>query len=161
MDGKNMEVLFLEHFIGATPNAAKCTLLNPEVLKFYLLKKSNKLRVLATDPLQIENKALGYNMRYQLDSFVYYYNTDINLYRGYCLYTEMEGNDSLKKAWAANRSKAYYGSKLHFMRSYYDSTLTEDGYVIDLLDENNATKFNKVTMCMIHCITRAWIAPMK
>jgi hypothetical protein len=54
---------FLENFIGSTPNAARCTLMNPEVLKFYLLKKSNKLRVLATDPLQIENKALGYNMR--------------------------------------------------------------------------------------------------
>jgi hypothetical protein len=135
---------FLENFIGTTPNAAKCTLLNPEVLKFYLLKKSNKLRVLATDPLQIENKALGYNMRYQLDSFVYYYNSGLNLYRGYCLYTEMDGNDSLKKEWFAGRSRAYYGSKLHFMRSYYDSTLTEDGYVIDLLDENNAAKFNKV-----------------
>ena len=27
---------FLQHFIGATPYAAKCSLLNPEVLKFYL-----------------------------------------------------------------------------------------------------------------------------
>jgi hypothetical protein len=136
---------FLEYFIGTTPNAAKCTLMNPEVLKFYLLKKSNKLRVLAAEPLQIENKALGYNLRYQLDSFVYHYNTDINLYRGYCLYTEMEGNDSLKAVWTANRNKAYYGSKLQFMRSYYDSTLIEDGFVIDMLDENNAAKFNKVT----------------
>jgi hypothetical protein len=136
---------FLEHFIGSTPNAAKCTLLNPEALKFYLLKKSNKLRVLATEPLQIENKAFGYSMRYQLDSFLYYYNTDINLYRGFCLYSEMEGSDSLKKAWFINRSNAYYGSKLHFMRSYYDSTLSDDGFVIDLLDENNATKFNRVT----------------
>jgi hypothetical protein len=136
---------FLDHFIGATPNAAKCVLMNPEVLKFYFLKKSNKLRVLATEPLQLENKALGYTMRYQLDSFMYHYNTDINLYRGYCLYSEMEGNDSLKKAWYFNRRNAYYGSKLQFMRSYYDSTLTEDGFVIDLLDENNATKFNRVT----------------
>ncbi len=62
---------FVEHFIGNTPNAAKTTLLNPEVLKFYFLKRSNKLRVLATEPLQIENKALGYNLRYQLDSFIY------------------------------------------------------------------------------------------
>jgi hypothetical protein len=135
---------FLEHFIGATPNAAKCALLNPEVLKFYFLKRSNKLRVLATDPLQIENMALGYNMRYQLDSFIYYYNTDINLYRGYCLYTEMEAGDSLKKIWTAGRNKAYYGSKLHFMRSYYDSTVAEDGFIIDMLDENNVTKFNRV-----------------
>src|SRR5688572_15650407 len=61
---------FIEHFIGNTPNAAKTILLNPEVLKFYFLKKSNKLRVLATEPLQIENKSLGYNLRYQLDSFI-------------------------------------------------------------------------------------------
>ena len=135
---------FLEHFIGVTPNAAKTTLLNPEVLKFYLLKKSNKLRVLATEPLQIQNNALGYNLRYQLDSFIYFYNTNINSYRGFCLYTEMEGEDSLKKVWATNREKAYYGSKLHFMRSYYDSTLVEEGFIIDMLDEVNDKKFNSI-----------------
>jgi len=100
---------------------------------------------LATEPLQISNQALGYDLRYQLDSFVYYYNTDINSYRGYCLYAEKDGNDSLKKLWTANRNKAYYGSKLQFMRSYYDSTLFEDGWTIDMLDENNSNKFNKVT----------------
>ena len=95
--------------------------------------------------VQIANKALGYNIRYLLDSFVYYYNTNINSYRGFCLYTEMEGNDSLKRVWSMARSKAYYGSKLHFMRSYYDSTLLEDGWAIDMIDENNDQKFNKVT----------------
>ncbi|HLG39552.1 MAG TPA: hypothetical protein VI461_07780, partial [Chitinophagaceae bacterium] len=61
-----------------------------------------------------------------------------------CLYTEMEGGDSLKRAWTMNRNKSYDGSKLQFMRSYYDSTLTEDGFVVDMLDENNAAKFIKV-----------------
>jgi len=136
---------FIEHFIGNTPNAAKTTLLNPEVLKFYLLKKSNKLRVLATDPLQIENKALGYHLRYQLDSFIYHYNTNINSYRGFCLYSELEADDSLKKVWVSNREKAYYGSKLHFMRSYYDSAVADEGFIIDMLDEGNDKKFNKVT----------------
>jgi hypothetical protein len=135
---------FLEHFIGTTPNAASTTLKNPEVLKFYFLKKSNKLRVLAAEPLEIDNAALGYKLRYQLDSFIYFYNTDINSYRGFCLFAEMEGEDSLKKIWAANRQKAYYGSKLHFMRSYYDSTLVEDAWTIDMLDENSTTKFTRV-----------------
>lgn len=135
---------FTKNFIGATPNAAQCVLANPEVLKFYFYKKTNRLKVLATDALQISNKALGYNLRYQLDSFVFYYNTNINSYRGYCLYTEMEGNDSLKKVWAANRLKTYEGSKLHFLRSYYDSTVVEDGWIVDMLDENNDKKFNKV-----------------
>lgn len=135
---------FFENFIGATPNAAKCTLLNPEVLKFYYYKRSNKLKVLATDALLISNTGLGYNMRYQLDSFVYYYTTNINSYRGYCLYTEMEGSDSLKNVWAKARVNAYNGSKLQFMRSYYDSTLKEDGWIIDMLDEQDDKKFNKV-----------------
>ena len=135
---------FVKNFIGATPNAGQCILSNPEVLKFYFYKRSNRLKVLATEPLQVANNALGYNLRYQLDSFVYYYSTNINTYRGYCLYTEMEGDDSLKKAWAVNRSKAYDGSKLQFMRSYYDSTLLEDGWIVDMLDEKNEKKFNKV-----------------
>jgi hypothetical protein len=135
---------FTKNFIGSTPNAAQCVLNNPEVLKFFFYKKSNRLKVLATEALQISNNALGYNLRYQLDSFVYYYNTDINSYRGYCLYTEMEGTDSLKKTWKTNRVKTYQGSKLHFMRSYYDSTVLEDGWIVDMLDENNDKKFNKV-----------------
>jgi CarboxypepD_reg-like domain len=135
---------FLKNFIGATPNAGQCVLTNPEVLKFYFYKRSNRLKVLATDAIQITNKALGYNLRYQLDSFVYFYTTNINSYRGYCLFTEMQGEDSVKKIWTANRSKAYEGSKLHFMRSYYDSTVVQDGWIIDMLDENDDKKFNKV-----------------
>jgi len=136
---------FVKNFIGGTPNAGKTVLLNPEVLKFYYYKRSNKLKVLATDAIQIANNALGYNLNYQLDSFVYYYTTNVNSYRGSCLFTEMEGGDSLKKAWTLARKKAYEGSKLHFMRSYYDSTVLEDGWIIDMLDEDNDKHFSKIT----------------
>jgi len=136
---------FLSNFIGSTPNSAHCTLQNPEALKFYFYKKSNRLKVLATEPLRIQNDALGYHLNYQLDSFVYYYGSNSSLYRGYCLFSEMDGGDSLKTVWAAARKKAYLGSRLHFMRSYYDSTLAEEGWIIDLLDEQNDRKFNKVT----------------
>ncbi|HSU29513.1 MAG TPA: carboxypeptidase-like regulatory domain-containing protein [Chitinophagaceae bacterium] len=135
---------FIKNFIGATPNAAKTSLLNHDVLKFYYYKRSNKLKVLAAEPILIDNQALGYHLRYELDSFVYYYNTDITTYRGYCLFSDMEGPDSLRKKWTDNRKKTYLGSKLQFMRSYYDSTLTEDGFEISLLDEDNPNKFNKV-----------------
>jgi hypothetical protein len=136
---------FKQHFIGTTPNALTCELLNPQALKFFFYKKSNRLKVLATEPLQIANLALGYQLRYQLDSFVYWYSTNINTYRGYCLYTEMDGVDSVKKIWAANRANAYRGSKLQFMRSVYDSTIVEDGWIIDMLDEKNDKKFNKIS----------------
>ena len=135
---------FIENFIGATPNAAGCKIENPEVLKFYYLKRSDKIRVLATEPIAITNKALGYNLRYLLDSFVYYNKTNISTYRGFCLFTEMEGTDIEKKKWADNRKKAYNGSVLQFARSYYDSTLAADGWLISMLDETDVTKFDPV-----------------
>jgi hypothetical protein len=135
---------FLENFIGSTANARKTNLENPEVLKFYFSRRNNKLRVLATEPLRISNKALGYKLAYQLDSFIYHYNNKLNSYRGYCFFTEMEGDDSLRAIWAKAREQAYEGSKLQFLRSYYDSTLIEDGWIVDLLDEKNDKKFVKI-----------------
>jgi hypothetical protein len=101
--------------------------------------------VLATEPLQIANKSLGYNLRYQLDSFVYHYKTNINSYRGNCLYTEMEGDTAQQRVWKEARKGAYYGSRLHFLRSYYDSTLKQDGFTVDILSDDNATKFNRLS----------------
>ena len=129
---------FLQHFIGATPFADSVTLLNPEVLKFYFVKRTNKLKVLATEPLQIQNRALGYNLRYSLDSFVHFNNTNINSYRGLCLFTPMEGSAEQVAQWEENRKKAYYGSRLHFLRAYYDSTLKEEGFNVDILSTRDA-----------------------
>lgn len=133
---------FLENFIGSTPNALQCTLQNPEAVHFYFYKKSDKLKVLATESIIISNMALGYTLRYQLDSFMYYYKTDVSSYRGYCFFSEMDSNFSQLRIWSANRKKAYEGSKLQFMRSYYDSTLAEDNYEISMLDSLNDKKFN-------------------
>jgi len=133
---------FLENFIGSTPNALVCTLQNPDAVHFYYYKKSEKLKVLATEPIIISNMALGYNLRYQLDSFMYYYKTQVSSYRGYCFFSEMDSSFAQQRIWSANRKKAYDGSKLQFMRSYYDSTLNEDGYEIALLDSVNDKKFD-------------------
>ena len=135
---------FLDHFIGTTPLSDSCILLNPEVVEFYYYKRTDRLKVLATEPLQIANKSLGYNLRYQLDSFVYHYKTNINSYRGNCLYTEMEGDTAQQNVWKEARKQAYYGSRLHFLRSYYDSTLKQDGFTVDILSDDNATKFNRL-----------------
>jgi len=135
---------FLENFIGSTPNAQHCTLQNPEVVHFYYYKKSEKLKVLATEPIVISNMALGYNLRYQLDSFMYYYKTQVSSYRGYCFFSEMDSNFAQQRIWSANRKKAYDGSKLQFMRSYYDSTLNEDGYEIALLDSAYDKRFDAI-----------------
>jgi len=136
---------FLKHFIGATPFADSCTLLNPTTLKFLYFKRTDRLKILAAEPLQIANRSLGYVLRYELDSFVYHFKTDMNSYRGLCLYTEMDGTPEEKQLWKKNREEAYYGSRLHFLRSYYDSTLKEDGFTVDLLSKTRANKFDRLS----------------
>jgi len=136
---------FVQHFIGVTPNADSCTLLNPEALKFLYFKFTDRLKVLATEPLQIQNRALGYTLRYELDSFVHRFNTDLNSYRGNCLYLPMEGDEAQQAVWKEARKNAYYGSQLHFLRSYYDSTLTKEGFTVDLYTTASRTKFGRLT----------------
>ena len=135
---------FLGYFLGSTPFSDSCTLLNPEALKFYYYKRSDKLKILAEEPLQISNRSLGYNLRYQLDSFVYHYKTNINSYRGNCLYTAMEGTYEEQTKWKKNRNAAYYGSRLHFLRSYYDSSLKKEGFTVDVLSKRDSKKFDRL-----------------
>lgn len=135
---------FVKHFIGATPAADSCTLLNPEALKFLYFKRADRLKVLATEPLQIENRSLGYRLRYELDSFVYFFKTDMNSYRGKCLFQQMEGEAAQQAVWAAARKDAYLGSRLHFLRSYYDSTLAKDGFTVDLATRSSKTGFGRL-----------------
>ena len=135
---------FLDNFIGTTPFASQTVLVNPEVLKFYYLRRSEKLKVLADSPLVILNNALGYTLRYNLDSFLFMYKTDICSYRGLGFYEEKTGTEDSIKFWKKNREKAYFGSRLHFMHSYFDSTLTDKGFIISLLDKENDKKFNKI-----------------
>lgn len=130
---------FIDHFIGATPFSKECLIQNKDVVKFYYYRRSDRLKVLATEPLIISNNALGYNLRYQLDSFVYYYKTDLSSYRGTCFFTEQLGTVSQAMTWKANREKAYFGSRMHFMRSYYDSTLKESGFTISSINDDKKT----------------------
>lgn len=135
---------FLDYFIGATSFSDSCVLQNPEALKFYFYKRSDKLKVLAEQPLLISNRSLGYNLRYQLDSFVFYNKTNINSYRGSCLYTAMEGTEEEQKQWKENRKAAYFGSRLHFLRSYYDSSLKEEGFTVDVLSTSDNNRFHRL-----------------
>jgi hypothetical protein len=99
---------------------------------------------LATEPLQISNDALGYDLRYQLDSFVYYYKNDISSYRGTCFFSEKPASPPQQLAWKTTRKKAYLGSRMHFMRSVFDSTLARDGFTVSMLDEEDNTKFLQI-----------------
>jgi CarboxypepD_reg-like domain len=134
---------FLDNFIGTTENASQCTIENKDVINFYFYKKRNKLKVKAKEDIIIVNQALGYKIRYQLDSFVNDYNTHISSYTGYPLFENLSGTPEQQQTWSKNRYRTYIGSRLHFMRSWYDSTLKDEGFLVETL---NAPGSDKGTM---------------
>jgi hypothetical protein len=132
---------FRDLFIGQSINSSSCTIQNPEVLHFFFSKKKNKLKVIAQENIIIQNKALGYSINYQLDSFTHEYASGITQFTGYPLFEEMKGTVEETQVWKENREKAYFGSLLHFMHAYYDSTLGASGFKIELINKtNNKTK---------------------
>lgn len=130
---------FSDHFIGTTPNSSSISIQNPEILKFYYTKnnKRHRLTVKTREDLIIVNYALGYKIRYQLDSFNYDYNTNISQYTGYPLFEEIDTTAEVKTSWIKNRARTYLGSRMHFMHSFYDSVLTEEGFIVEKLDDKN------------------------
>lgn len=133
---------FVEQFIGRTTNSRDCYIRNPEVLKFYNYRRTNRLKVVATEPLLVENRSLGYNIRYDLDSFTHDFKTSTSLYTGSPLFEEMtaaDPSDSIR--WNAARRKAYTGSLLHFMRSVYRKELTKDGFEVQFVMRNSDKEY--------------------
>ena len=129
---------FMENFIGKTTNSKQCVIKNKEALKFYFSKKRNRLKVMAAEPLQIENTALGYTIKYTLDSFTHDYNTTTSAFTGYPLFEEMQPADANQaNTWKTNRAVAYKGSILHFMRSTYNKQLKEEGFEIQFIVKHN------------------------
>ncbi len=132
---------FTNNFIGQTNFSKLCFIKNPEVLHFYFYKKRNALKVMAKEPLIVDNFALGYTLKFAIDSFTNNYNSQTNLFIGYPLFTEMKGTPGQEEMWKANREKAYKGSLLHFMRSLYAQTLEDNGFEIQFIVNNNGKDY--------------------
>lgn len=122
---------FIENFIGTSALAADCKLKNPETIRFRYNKKENILRAFADEPIILENKALGYILRYDLKVFEYNYSTRIFYFQGYPLFEDIQTDRKrLLNRWEKNRTDAYYGSMMHFMRSLFRNQLIENGFEV-------------------------------
>ncbi len=125
--------MFKDNFIGKTPNAAQCKLLNTEVLIINDDKQNKLLTITASDFLIIENQALGYRLKYLLEDFEYDYTSKIIYYAGHPYFEELKGSKTKQKKWLKNREIAYNGSVQHFFKSAYENRVAEEGFVINKL----------------------------
>jgi len=131
-DWKRHYALFKDQFLGTSGNAKHCVILNPEVISFSSRKLSSThiaLEADADDLLIIENKQLGYRIKYLLRTFNYNPKTSLTFYDGDSHFEELKGTEKQKRAWAENRLKAYQGSLMHYLRSVYAGNGMEEGFI--------------------------------
>ncbi|BAV07639.1 CarboxypepD_reg-like domain-containing protein [Filimonas lacunae] len=122
--------LFFRNFIGTSDFSVDCSIVNYKDIRFLNNKEDHELVVTCRKPLLIENRALGYTIRYQLAQFKYNFQSHYLLYTGFPLFEEMKGSERKQKIWESRREEAFQGSVMHFMRALYRNKLQENHFLV-------------------------------
>jgi len=126
---KNYEQ-FKREFIGTDENSKKCKVINPHVVTLIYHKTKQQLEAYTDEFLIVQNKALGYQVKFLIKAFTSDNIDHIISYQGQALFQELPGSAAEKKKWHLKREEAYYGSARHFYRSLYSNKLGSEGFVI-------------------------------
>ncbi|MDB4922386.1 carboxypeptidase-like regulatory domain-containing protein [Mucilaginibacter sp.] len=124
---------FKRYFFGESAFADKCKILNkdlPDVLDLDYDSKTMMLTAKSNDFLEIENKALGYKIKYLLSDLERNARTGSFYYEGTAAFEELAGSESQIRRWKKNRLKAYEGSSMQFLRSVVTNTITDNGFKV-------------------------------
>ena len=129
---------FKDVFLGISPNAQKCKILNPYVIDFE--KKEDQLFAKSSQPILIENLALGYKLTFLMKQFKVS-KTDF-LIAGDTFYEEMLASPQEIIIWKEKRLDAYLGSTKHFLQSLAQHTSSQDGFNIYGYSDINSDKIS-------------------
>lgn len=124
---------FLNDFIGYSSYAQQCKLLNKNVLDFYYDPATFTLTVKARSQLKIVNKATGYTITYYLEDFQKNYKRQTVFLKGFTHFEPTRLNDKKQLKIQANRRAAYNGSLQHFMRSFYNGDIVNEGFEMRIM----------------------------
>jgi hypothetical protein len=109
------------------PFGSQCVLLNPDVLHFG--EDNGHLKAVVTEPLQIENQALGYRLWFDL---VYFDGEAKQVYYGgSARFEEIDPkNKRQEKRFQRNRMRAYLGSTRHLMASLIAGNYEQQNFLV-------------------------------
>lgn len=143
--------LFKAQFLGISPNGLDCEITNRDVIKLNYDQKKGILTASANDFLVIQNKRLGYKVRYLLRGFTYNAITNSAIYDGDTNFEELDGTAKMKKTWEKNRLETYKGSFMHYLRSVYANAVTSEGFITNQLFsahniKNDPASLDKITI---------------
>lgn len=123
--------LFREEFIGTTDNAQNCKILNEEDITFNYYSDEDTIKAYALKPILIENRSLGYKITYYLDKFEFYKEKEATFFCGNIIFNEdIATGNAYKEFYVRARKLAYLGSRMHFFRELWYSTLESSGFTV-------------------------------
>ena len=125
LDNKYMN-MFKREILGTSKFGRQSRIVNPKVIQLEFNQQENVLKAYTTDFMIIENKALGYQLKYLLEDFERNEKTELISYVGYVLFESLSGNDEQRKVWNEKRMEAYTGSLQHFFRSVMGNNISKD-----------------------------------
>lgn len=124
---------FRREFLGSTRGGKSCKILNEGVIDLYYDMTKKELIATSDEPIIIQNKYLGYELRYKLiDSKISYSSVslselDINevFYVGTCFFIDKQENIIKNEN---RRQREYKGSLLHLMRATSKKEWEAEGF---------------------------------
>jgi hypothetical protein len=138
---KHLKIITRE-LLGNNAFSKQCKILNTEVLRISL-DDDGHLGAQTTQPLIIENYALGYRIFQDLDDFDFY-NGKV-YYGGSTRFELLKPKDETeKRLWRANQRVAYKGSLKSLLTSMVADSLEESGFKIYQVIPDSLRMFRSV-----------------
>jgi len=123
-------VIFRREFLGRTGNSKECEIINEDDIRFIISSDKDTIRAICLKPLFIVNRGLGYKITYYLNKFEYIKSAYLNQLIGNSLFDEDTISIMDKQSFKARRDNAYFGSKMHFIKSLWHDDLKSEGYIV-------------------------------
>ncbi|MBD1394305.1 carboxypeptidase-like regulatory domain-containing protein [Mucilaginibacter glaciei] len=121
---------FKIEFLGRSDLARQCKILNPNVLSIDYDKAANILTASSSEFLLIDNKALGYRIKYMLTRFVKDDNQGEVSYQGSALIENLKGSNTELRRWKRKRAEVYAGSSMRFLRAVIANKVAESDFQV-------------------------------
>ena len=124
--------MFKREFLGKTPNARKCKIMNEDDISLVYDDDNKKLKAFSSKPILIENRALGFKITYYLDKFEYNKITDYLLLTGnYNFIEDSAIRWGKQKRIERRRKSTYLGSRMHFFRALWANNLNSTLFAVE------------------------------
>ena len=126
--------LFWNTVLGTGPSRKTIWVTNPETVYYYYNPETRILKVTCREPLRIFNYETGYQIHYVLDYFTHDYNKNTSDWSNQFVFTELKPeNLRQQNSWEKERQKVYNKSLTKFIKSLYNNSLYNDGFVLATL----------------------------